>query len=104
MNFVSFNQWLGKKTVPVKEEEAPTQPAEKTPNNAKILAEISEIENRRKDLLRNKRDIEAQLCTVRIDILKNDMHKNTLIAKEKELEEALVISKESRKEGMSHEK
>ena len=109
MNFQSFDKWLGNKNAPVKEEEsAPAPPAqvpdEKTPNNSEILAKISEIESVRKDHLRNKKDLEAQLCTVRIDILKNDMNKNSLVAKQKELEEALEISKTSRKEAMSHEK
>jgi hypothetical protein len=109
MNFQSFDNWLGNKNAPVKEEDgAPAPPAqvpdEKTPNNSEILAKISEIENVRKDHLRNKKDLEAQLCTVRIDILKNDMNKNSLVAKQKELEEALEIAKTSRKEAMSHEK
>jgi hypothetical protein len=97
MKMTKFSDWESRKFRANEEEKEAARA--KVDSNAKLLAEIADLEGKRKGHLKNKQDFEARILEVDIKLLKLEVEKNNLNDTREQLVAAHEISKSSRKEG-----
>ena len=98
MGFTTFTDWKSAKT----SIEETTSAEQTSPKNAEILSQIAELSSKRKEFVRNKKDLNVQILDVEIAILKLDLEKNQLMAKKADLEQAKALSLQTSKEGINN--
>jgi hypothetical protein len=98
MGFTTFTDWKSAKT----SIEETTSTEQASPKNAEILSQIAELSGKRKEFVRNKKDLNVQILDVEIAILKLDLEKNQLMAKKADLEQAKALSLQTSKEGINN--
>jgi hypothetical protein len=98
MGFTTFTDWKSAKT----SIEETTSAEQTSPKNAEILSQIAELSSKRKEFVRNKKDLNVQVLDVEIAILKLDLERNQLMAKKADLEQAKALSLQTSKEGINN--
>ena len=98
MGFTTFTDWKSAKT----SIEETTSAEQTSPKNAEILSQIAELSSKRKEFVRNKKDLNVQILDVEIAILKLDLEKNQLMAKKADLEQAKALSLQNSKDVISN--
>jgi len=99
--FRKFSDWETNRFSANEEEQAAA--SSKVESNAKLLAQIADLEAKRKHHVKYKQDFEARILEVDIKLLKIEVEKNNLNDTREQLVAAHEISKTSRKEGKSYE-
>lgn len=96
---MKFSDWEKKKYV--KNEEREEMP--KNPSSAQLIAELEDLESRRKKAIRNKETYEAQILELDVRLKKIEIEKTEILKKQKDLSEAKEIAKKMKLEGKSHD-
>jgi hypothetical protein len=95
---IKFNEWEQEKTVSVKEESELTNQSNDMVI-ADLIARLDELTMKRKRLIKNANNIEAQILEVDIKLIKLEMDKHNLETKRQQLQKAQELTQERNVEG-----
>ena len=95
---IKFNEWEQEKTVSVKEESDLTNQSNDMVI-ADLIARLDELTMKRKRLIKNANNIEAQILEVDIKLIKLEMDKHNLETKRQQLQKAQELTQERNVEG-----
>jgi hypothetical protein len=98
--FSRFSDWESQK-YQANEESEPQKSS--VDSNAKLLAEIADLEVERKSCIKNARDFEARILEIDIKLLRMEVDKNNMLVAREQLLAASQIAKGTRKEGRNYE-
>lgn len=100
--FSKFNDWESQKYEAQSEVES-VVPKSKLEANASLLAQIAEVDLKRKAAVKNRKDFEARILEIDGKLLRMEVDKNNLLDSRDQLTAASKIAKETRKEGKGYE-
>jgi hypothetical protein len=95
---IKFNEWEQEKTGSIKEDaELVAQPNDDV--IADLIARLDDLTTKRKRLIKNSNNIEAQILEVDIKLIKLEMDKHNLEVKRQQLQKAQELTQERNIEG-----